>query len=55
MTAIAIFFGARHGVGPPRHPSTPRANGSGLPDTSDRGRLWLVPAVIWGMPIIWAL
>jgi hypothetical protein len=25
MTAIAIFFGARHGVGQPRHPSTPVA------------------------------
>jgi hypothetical protein len=50
---IAIFLALGTASARPdihRHP-----NGSGLPNASDRGRFWRVPAVIWRMPIIWTL
>jgi hypothetical protein len=44
MTENATCFGARRGVGPPRHPSTMR--GSRLPKVPDRRRFGLEEGAI---------
>jgi hypothetical protein len=49
MTANAIFFGARHGVGPPRHLVTSLGGATRLPKTLGRGRFGIEPTAIWGM------
>src|ERR1700730_16421028 len=41
MTENATCFGARRGVGPPRHPSTMRGGASRLPKVPDRRRFGL--------------
>jgi hypothetical protein len=49
MAANAIFFGARHGVGPPRHLFTSLGGATHLPKTLGRGRFGMEPTAIWGM------
>jgi hypothetical protein len=46
----ATFFGARRGVGPPRHPVSLRCVVSGLPIMPNRRRFGLQEGGIWRMP-----
>jgi hypothetical protein len=46
MTENATCFGARRGVGPPRHPSTMRGGASRLPKVPDRHRFGLEEGAI---------
>jgi len=47
MTASAIFFGARQGVGRPRHLFTSLGGATRLPKTFARSRFGMKRAAIW--------
>jgi hypothetical protein len=49
MTANAIFFGARHGVGPPRHLFTSLDGATRLQKTLGGSKFGMESTAIWGM------
>jgi hypothetical protein len=51
MTANAIFFGARHGVGPPRHLFTSLDGATRLQKTLGGSKFGMEPTAIWGMSV----
>ena len=51
MTANAIFFGARHGVGPPRHLFTSPDGATRLQKTLGGSKFGMEPTAIWGMSV----